>query len=101
MDVIGNMIHFKSDPMNFKKELIGVKRNTVRIMKLSERFKLYELIGEHEDDIGIDEKTGLLEVDTNVYITIHNSETGEYFTRKLKDISTLDTGMNTVFIFSW
>jgi hypothetical protein len=87
--------------MNFKKELIGVKRNTVRIMKLSERFKLYELIESHEHDICIDEKTGLLEVNSDAYITIHNSETGEYFTRKLKDISTLDTGMNTVFIFSW
>lgn len=101
MDVIGNMIHFKSDPMNFKKELIGVKRNTVRVMKLSERYKLFELIDKHEDKIGIDEKTGLVEVDTDVHITIHNNETGEYFTRKLKDISTLDTGMNTVFIFSW
>ena len=68
-------IEFKSKPKFYKKELLGLKNNTIReIDEVDERFKELK---EMED-------TGCLETDM---IRITNSRTGNYFERQIKDVT--------------
>lgn len=75
MKIIGNTLHFKSNPCFYYKELSGLKKNTIRksnIFLPNEKPK-------------------------NLKIAIHNSVSGEYFVRQLTDISFYDGW----YIFSW
>lgn len=75
MKLIGTTLHFKSIPSFYFKELSGIKTNTVR------RTDFY-LPNEPANKLNI---------------AIHNSVSGYYFVRKLKDISYYDGR----YIFSW
>jgi hypothetical protein len=77
MKIIGNSIHFKSYPEMYQKEKSGRKPNTVRG---------FENSNEAEESVISDVS----------YICIH-SNTGEYFQRKLTDISIFKGRI----IFSW
>jgi hypothetical protein len=76
----GNTLSCKSGPQFFRKEREGIKRNTVR------------------DYAGIlcDDYT-LADIMKCGKIKIINSETGEHFTRKIKDISLWHSNI----IISW
>lgn len=101
MKIENNIIYFKSKPMYFDKEMIGVKRNTVRVIDdYRELEQLQSLLMDVDADISLTDR-GLLYVDSDVKIHITNTESGEYFERALKDISTLDVNGYMVFIFSW
>ena len=79
--VIGETIHFKSIPDFYNKECLKndkAKSNTVRTMDYLE----------YRDTI----KYANLK-----YVAVHNSQSGYYFIRKLKDISFYDDRV----IFSW
>jgi hypothetical protein len=81
-------VRFKSVPQNFKKEMLGIKSNTIR--ELEPMVKAKDIRAEILMEIVTDRHTMLM-------IEIENSETGETFTRAVKDV-TLWAGW---FIISW
>jgi hypothetical protein len=88
MYIENNTIHFKSNELNYAKELSGIKNNTVRYIPINEVIEKIMPIGMHNI----------------INICITNSMTKESFTRTLTDISTMNikTGTSIVFyIFSW
>ena len=78
-------ITFKSTPENWKKEYLGLKRNTVREFKEKGDLR-QEIILEY-----IREELNLLNV------VIVNTRTKEEFTRSVTDV----TGFNDLYIISW
>lgn len=79
MEIIGDMIIFKSTEEFFTKEKNGSKSNTVRIPSYEDRDSIIE------------------SMDKLSQITIISTDTGENFVRKLTDISTY----REIIIFSW
>ena len=79
MEIIGEMIIFKSAEEFFDKEKSGIKSNTVRIPSYEDRDSIIE------------------SMDKLSQITIISTDTGENFVRKLTDISTY----REIIIFSW
>lgn len=78
-------IHFKSTPENWRKEFLGLKRNTVR--KMPEEIDVrFEILYDYEQ-----EKLNLLTIE------IENTKTGEVFNREVKDV----TRWEEFFIISW
>lgn len=88
------MIIFKSKPEKFKKEKLGIKKNTVRkidhkdirFIELLERLKIAK-----------EQKQIAFYCYFLGEITIENSETGERFTRNLTDMTIFENYM----IMSW
>ena len=77
-------IIFKSTPEIWRKEYLGLKPNTIRLIELEdERLKIIK-----------DFIAGKINI---VDIEIINTETGEYFIRRLIDV----TKFNTTYILSW
>lgn len=79
MEIIGDMIIFKSVGEFFIKEKTGSKSNTVRMPSYEDRESIIECI------------------DTLTHITIISTDTGENFVRQLTDISIYREAI----IFSW
>lgn len=80
---ITKIIEFKSTPEEYVKEESGIKSNTVRIMDIYDFADTLE----QKDEIK--------------YIKVTNTKTGETFMRGLTDISTYESGVVQMFIFSW
>lgn len=78
-------INFKSTPLNFRNEFFGLKRNTIRELEDVEDVRLQILN---------DFYNGLK---TNVQIEITNTETNEYFTRQITNV----TKFKGLWIISW
>lgn len=92
MEIKGDTIIFKSIPMYYDKESMGIKNNTVRSMQSKEEVLL------------------LLNNLINIKkIQIHNTESSIYFERELTDISimkiqsehTTDDTIALMFVFTW
>lgn len=78
-------ITFKSNPENWRKEYLGLKKNTIR-----------------QKDIGLDARFDILAQFINqecnmLEIEIENTETGEAFVRTVTDV----TLYNNWYIISW
>jgi len=69
-------VRFKSTPENYLKELSGEKNNTVRKCDVNDR-RFTILSNLQEQDEYFDQST----------ITIENSESGEEFTRQIKNVT--------------
>lgn len=76
-------VHFKSTPVNYLKEEKGLKRNTVRKDPKDSRAEVLTAFMRNK-------------VET-LYITISNTESGEFFERKVTDVTTIDD----YYIISW
>lgn len=76
-------IRFKSIPENWNKENLGLKRNTVRKKDTDYRFKIldYWLCAKLE----------------SLTVEIENTNSGEYFSRRVMDVTKLDD----YYIISW
>ena len=82
MKIVNNIIYFKSMPEYYQKEILGIKANTVRIV---DKFE--------------DASIQLSELD---YIKIVNTETEDFFMRKLRDITRyVYNDQIIIYIFSW
>lgn len=81
MNIIDNIIEFKSIPEYYDKEISGKKPNTVRFITDK---KEYWLLKKKKRNLK--------------YIRIYNARTKENFLRELTDISVFE---NTCYIFSW
>lgn len=80
-------IIFKSTPENWKKEYLGLKRNTVREFEMG--------INDTKEDVLLEHIMGKCSL-INVEIT--NTETFESFTRSVTDVSVFGKG---TYIISW
>lgn len=81
-------IRFKSTPDNWEKEYLRIKSNTVRVFD--------------ENDIRLEITQDYLLGKINlISIEIENTETGETFTEKIKDITLFHIGNREVYIYSW
>lgn len=80
-------VTFKSTPVNYVREYKGLKSNTVRVYD-KEDYRFYLLT---EFMLG-----NLKALD----IVIKNTETGEEFTRKVKDVTLFQTAVD-IYIISW
>lgn len=78
-------IKFKSTPDNWRKEYLGLKRNTIRKPDTEQDVR-FDVISDH-----VNETVNL------VNIEIENTITNETFTREVTDI----TYFNEWFIISW
>lgn len=91
MEIEGNTIKFKSNPLYYHKEATGLKNNTVRIMS------------------NMDEFITLLNNLANIKkIQIYNTESSIFFERELTDISVTniielktEDFVNYIFVFTW
>ncbi len=79
-------IEFKSTPENFRKEYLGLKRNTVRRIDESGEDKRYSTMLQF-----------MFKDITVLQIIIINTLTEERFTRQVKDITKWDG----IYIISW
>ncbi len=77
-------IRFKSIPENWKKEFLGLKCNTVRIIEFDDA----------RSEVLRDFMDGLINF---VYIEIENTKTHEVFTRLISDV----TKFTASYIISW
>ena len=85
MKIENNTIIFKSAPEYYQKEKSGLKCNTVRQITKPDEYKAFHYFYRYFDILH------------NKTIKIINSESGEYFTRRLSDINTF----KEFYIFSW
>lgn len=82
MEINGDTIHFKSNVIPFEKEQSGLKNNTVRRI----------------DDNLVDTIYDWYDNNQEAKIEIKCVETGETFTRILRDITVFE---EDIFIFTW
>ena len=82
MKIVNNIIYFKSMPKYYDREISGMKANTVRI------------VDKFED--------ALIQLSELDYIGITNTETEDFFMRKLSDITRyVYNNQIIIYIFSW
>jgi hypothetical protein len=77
-------VQFKSTPLNFRNEFLGLKRNTVRDIEVGDLRR--EILDKFHNGIYTDVK---------IYIT--NTETKEEFFRQITNV----TKFNGLYIISW
>lgn len=75
------VVHFKSLPVNYRKELSGMKNNTIREVDYDDRFNVLE---------GFTAKS-------NLWVEIENTVTHEMFQRRVTDV----TWFHECVVISW
>jgi hypothetical protein len=82
------VVNFKSIPEYYQKEERGIKNNTVRVWeRFDKRFKLLDdfIYGAIDD----------------LEIKITNTETGESFTRRIRDVTEFEVAGKPLYIITW
>ncbi len=83
---VEKIIRFKSEPVYFDKEKSGCKNNTIRRWeRWDSRFSDLDYF-EHGD---------------NMYIEIENKDTGEVFSRKIRDVTKFLDEYMLFYIITW